>query len=52
MAVFKAMTEALKIEGRGVAVFTWNDMPERTHEEVLKAFDDTIESLKQQQGED
>ena len=44
---FKAMTESLKIDGRGVSVFRWNDMPERTHDEVLKAFDDTIESLKQ-----
>ena len=51
-AVFKAMTEALKIEGREVAVFTWNDMPERTHNEVLKAFDDTIESLKQQRDKE
>ena len=46
--VYKAMTESLKIEGREVAMFRWNDMPERTHNEVLKAFDDTIESLKQQ----
>ena len=52
---FEAMTESLKIVGYEVAMFTmfmWNDMPERTHNEVLKAFDDTIESLKQQQGED
>ena len=32
--VFKAMTEALKIEGFEVAMFRWNDMPERTAESV------------------
>ena len=50
--VFKAMTESIKIEGQEAAMYQWNDMANRTHEEVLKAFDDTIESLKQQRDKE